>query len=89
MATVNKIGVANNQIKPLLELFRLVLPIDNELPTTFNAMKSFIDTSSLVTVHNICTICNQEISNAAKTCKNEDCPHNNNIRQPSVIDDQL
>lgn len=45
MSTIDKIGVAKNQIDPILDLVRLVLPSDNELPTSFNIMQFFIDTS--------------------------------------------
>ncbi len=81
MSTINKIGVAKNQIDPILDLVRLVLPSDNELPTSFNIMQSFIDTSGLLSMHQICKVCNKELINGSKTCINTECVNNKLIKK--------
>jgi hypothetical protein len=83
MATINKIGVAKNQIDPILELFRLVLPVDNELPTSFNIMKSFLNNSSVVKMNRVCKICCKELDKTSETCENDSCA-NNKLKKKTV-----
>ena len=92
MATVDKLGIAEDKRDMVLELIRYSLPINNELPLTYHMIAKIIPKPEISSFL-LCKICNQEISSSKytdseeekkkfkrtktlKKCLNEDCASN-------------
>jgi hypothetical protein len=67
MATVDKLGIAEDKRDMVLDLIRYSLPTDNELPLTYQIIPKPEISSFL-----ICKICNQEISSSKYTDSEDD-----------------
>ncbi len=92
MATVDKLGIAEDKRDMVLDLIRYSLPTLNELPLTYHMIAKIIPKPEISSFL-LCKICNQEISSskyndseddkkkfkrskALKKCLNEDCSSN-------------
>ena len=73
MSTVEKLSLAESHRDVILDLIRIVLPVQNNLPTSYNQIKKSIKTPTL-SEFLLCKICCKEIKqNKKDKRKNKIC----------------
>ena len=69
IAMIKEVGISKNKVKCVLEMFRLVLPLSNNIPNSYDSMLNKKDISKLINYYYVCTSCKKELNKKSKTCQ--------------------